>query len=681
MCIKGLQTFCYCFIFPLLLPAQVLEVFDVFHPLTNNLRSNNSKTIATFSLEIEKLAKTYEAGLPSQLNWQLPISEESHVIPLQETQIWSPHFKVFDSNNRVIKADLGRHYQYISPDTLITLSVFEDRLSAHLTVNNENYTLGASSEKTQVYGLSRADQEPGPGACYTSDEIDATIARKMQQLTKNKLTTRNQLPPVDIYFELDHLLYKEQGNSITQSVAFLASIFNGIQILYAREKINVRIHSIKVWDQPDNYLTSSGNAALRSFREYMMDTQVNPSWDVAVLVSRYSNEDSSAPNGGLANLDGLCNSAKRQVYANISATTAAFPDYSWPVFLISHEIGHTLGAPHSHSCNWPEGPLDNCYCPEGNCPDGPSVGTTGGTIMSYCYLMRPFSDRCPEFPSGTNPGVNFLLGFGEYPRALMQQNILAAACLENNALAELPNLQSDTALVFYQVNDSLVIEGLQVQNNGSAAVDSFSLQLNQKQVGLTDTLTSPDLLLSLGRLAAGDTLRLDTTLWWPQNAGQSTWTWILDPQQNISEWHEGDNWTNQNIQQNLQFPQLEISSEFNLVDTTYYFRLEQLVLHNVGGDIAAPIRLTYYLSADKELDAADFLIGANRNQWLPQKAKLSLPLTFFKPNLIVPEGEYYLISQIELVDAVIPLAYPNKWTYVLNEKIKMQAPRFGWFRN
>lgn len=681
MCIKQLQALCYCFFFPLLLSAQTPEVLDVLSPQTSNLRTNTSSALATFHLDIKTLTETYQRGLPERLNWQLPISEESLIIPLQETQIWSPEFKVFNSNNQTIIADLGRHYQYISPDTLITLSVFEDRLLAHLTFNHENYTLGASSKKKLVYGLSRSDQEPGPGACYTSDEIDATIARKMQQLTINKLTTRNQLPPVDIYFELDHFLYKEQDNSITQSLAFLGSIFNGVQLLYAREGINVRIHSIKVWDRPDNFSTNSGSAALRSFRDYISDTQANPNWDIAVLVSRYSNEDSSAPNGGMANLDGLCNSAKRQAYTNISATTAAFPDYSWPVFLISHEIGHTLGAPHSHNCSWPEGPLDNCYCPEGNCPDGPSVQTTGGTIMSYCYLKWPFSSTCPAFPSGTNPGVNFLLGFGEYPRALMQQNILTAACLENNALVGLPNLQGDTALVFYQVNDSIVIEGFQVLNNGSAAVDSFFLQLNQKRLGLTDTLAAPDLLLSLGHLAAGDTLRLDTTFWWPQNAGKATWTWILDPQQSISEWHEGDNRTSQSIQQNLQFPQLEVSSDFTLLDTTYYFKLEQLVMENVGGDIAAPIRLTYYLSYDKELDATDFLIGTNTNQWLPQKARTNLPLTFFKPNLIVPEGEYYLISQIELVDAAIPLGYPDKWTLVIEEKIKMESPRFGWFRN
>lgn len=678
---KGLQAFCYCCIFPLLLSAQTPEVFDVLRPSTNNLRSNSANTITTFDLDLETLGKAYKTGLPEKLNWQLPIRDKTVTIPLQETQVWAPQFKVFNSNNQSVTADLGRHYQYIGPDTLITLSIFEDRLSAQLTLANGNYTLGAAVYNTKLYGLAPADDGPPPGACYTSDEIDATIARKMQELRLNNLVTRNQLPPVDIYFELDHLLYKEQDNSIAQSLAFLAGVFNGIQILYAREGINVRIHSIKVWDQQDNYLTNSGNAALRSFRDYIMDTQVNPNWDIAVLVSRYSNEDSSAPNGGLANIDGLCNSAKRQAYANISSTTATFPDYSWPVFLISHEIGHTLGAAHSHNCNWPEGPLDNCYCPEGDCPEGPSVETRGGTIMSYCYLVQPFSNSCPAFPSGTNPGVNFLLGFGEYPRAIMQQNILEAACLKNNALVDLPNLQSDTAALFYQANDSLVIEGFQVWNNGSASVDSFSLQLNQRQLGLTDTLAAPDFLLNMGKLAPGDTLKLDTTIGWPQNPGASAWTWILDPQQSIAEWHEGDNWVNQAIQQNLQFPQLEISSEFNLMDTTYYFKLEQLALHNIGGDIAAPIRITYYLSSDDELDAADFLIGTNNNRWLPQKSKISLPLTFFKPNLIVPEGDYYLISQIELVNAVIPRGYPNKWTLVLKEKIKMKPPRFGWFRN
>ncbi|MEM6379679.1 MAG: M12 family metallo-peptidase, partial [Bacteroidota bacterium] len=470
------------------------------------------------------------------------------------------------------------------------------------------------------------------------------------------------------------------GESISESIVFFLGIFNGVQMLYAREGINLRLHSIKVWDQPDNFSTTNGSTALRSFRDYIRDTQVNPSWNVAVLVSRYRNEDSSAPNGGLANIDGLCNSAKRQAYANINVSTDSFPDFSWSVFLISHEIGHTIGAPHSHNCSWPEGPLDNCYCPEGDCPDGPSVATTGGTIMSYCYLSRPFQSSCPEFPSGTNPGVNFLLGFGNYPRALMHRNILEAGCLDNKSFVELPNLQSDTATTFVQVNDSLVIKGLRIWNNGSTEVDSFLVQLNQAQIGFTDTLETPDLLLRLPGIKANDTLEIDTTLLW-SSVPATHWTWIVDPQQGIREWHEGDNWVQQDLQRNYQFPQLALSMNAGLEDSTFYFKLNQFDLQNVGGDDAAPIQITYFLSSDRELDEADVLIGTNNNQWLPKQGKLSFPLVFLKPDLAMPEGRFYLIAKAELIGADIPLAYPNTWTIVLEESIQFGPPKFRWFRN
>jgi hypothetical protein len=81
-----------------------------------------------------------------------------------------------------------------------------------------------------------------------------------------------------------------------------------------------------------------------------------------------------------------------------------FPTASYPITLFSHETGHQLGSPHTHSCSWPGGPIDNCALPEdGLCQPGPTpIG--GGSIMSYCS------------------SIDFNKGIGASPRGAYSQH-------------------------------------------------------------------------------------------------------------------------------------------------------------------------------------------------------------------------------------------------------------------
>src|SRR5690606_31122177 len=104
-------------------------------------------------------------------------------------------------------------------------------------------------------------------------------------------------------------------------------------------------------------------------------------------------------------------------YAKVNPYYQPLPAYSFGVKIIAHELGHTLGSPHTHACAWngDNTAIDGCSMSEGDCPQGPIPNNdVGATIMSYC----------------TN--INFANGFGPQPALRIRQHIEASSCLSND---------------------------------------------------------------------------------------------------------------------------------------------------------------------------------------------------------------------------------------------------------
>lgn len=80
--------------------------------------------------------------------------------------------------------------------------------------------------------------------------------------------------------------------------------------------------------------------------------------------------------GGVASFTGHC----------IAPLSAAYT--------IAHEIGHTFGSPHTHSCNWPGGMIDYCAADEGGCNKPFAMARSVGSIMSYCFQGFTFHPLC-----------------------------------------------------------------------------------------------------------------------------------------------------------------------------------------------------------------------------------------------------------------------------------------------
>ncbi|MBK9508902.1 MAG: hypothetical protein IPO04_05200 [Cytophagaceae bacterium] len=69
---------------------------------------------------------------------------------------------------------------------------------------------------------------------------------------------------------------------------------------------------------------------------------------------------------------------------SLSSTVNNIPTFSWNVEVMTHEIGHNFGLPHTHNCSWSDGvnppnAIDNC---------GPTAGYTEDGCTSGPHLLR-----------------------------------------------------------------------------------------------------------------------------------------------------------------------------------------------------------------------------------------------------------------------------------------------------
>ena len=126
--------------------------------------------------------------------------------------------------------------------------------------------------------------------------------------------------------------------------------------------------------------------------------------------------------GGIAYIDVLCSTNHPcAVSTSLSTNIVEFPDYSWNVEVVTHEMGHNFGSQHTHKCVWNGNntQIDDCGSAAGDTqpcydPNNPIIPDEG-TIMSYCHLIG-------------GVGINFALGFGQQPGDVLRSEYANASC-------------------------------------------------------------------------------------------------------------------------------------------------------------------------------------------------------------------------------------------------------------
>lgn len=388
------------------------------------LRSNLPEGIV-LKIDPNALADLNKQG-PEALSLALPRDKNGQVFQMDliRVDLHTPDFKLNTSADGPIAYEPGIHYRGVlrnEAKTSVALSFFKDEVMG---------VIGFAESSNWVLGRLEGTNLRDAYTIYPEDELDfdksfdcgsSEVSQEIRQ-TENKLAELRGVTPVDktvrVYFECEYDLVTEKGGA-TGAANFINGIFNIVSLLYQNEGITVVISEIFAWTTPDAYPTNSTSNTLVSFRS------ARPTFngDIAHLVSR-----GQPSGGGIAYRPGLCN-GYGYAYSYVNSTYSAFPTYSWTANVITHEMGHNLGSPHTHDCAWNGNntPLDGCgpaagYSGTGSCVALPApTAPFKGTIMSYCHLLGTI-------------GIDLNLGFGQQPGDLIRANVSAATCLSGGGV-------------------------------------------------------------------------------------------------------------------------------------------------------------------------------------------------------------------------------------------------------
>lgn len=334
---------------------------------------------------------------------------------MYKQNISTDDFKVKDADGNFYNYKPGKYYRGIvngDYTSLVAISFFDDNVMGVIsTTEKGNVVLGKSADKLDY--VSYSDKNllgDNPFVCGVDDlEYNKQMEQQIQ-FDPDAVTSPNSENCVRIYYEVAYRPYFLNGSDVTATVDWLTGIQNNIGTLYNNDDISMALNMVKVWTYQDPYNGSYGEN-LAEFAETVTDFE----GDIAHLVK-------TPETTSVAYLNSLCTDY-RYAYSAISMTYSNVPTYSWTIMAMTHEMGHSFGSPHTHACAWNGNntAIDGCGPAWGNnegC-NGP-IPPEGGTIMSYCH--------------GVSVGINFNLGFGPQPAALIRNTIDSKACLGTSCI-------------------------------------------------------------------------------------------------------------------------------------------------------------------------------------------------------------------------------------------------------
>lgn len=184
---------------------------------------------------------------------------------------------------------------------------------------------------------------------------------------------------VDVAIETDYEYTRDIfGGNTDASAAYVATLIGAVGETTLRDlNVHLKVAYLRVWaDDSDPYTATNSWDRFFQYQDHWNANMRHIVRDNVHMLSAL--RDGSI--GGLAYLPGVCQLDYDYAYSSYLNGFFPYPleDHraeNWDVFVVGHEEGHNLGAPHTHDHS---PPIDGCGL--GDCTEA-----YGGTYMSYCH--------------------------------------------------------------------------------------------------------------------------------------------------------------------------------------------------------------------------------------------------------------------------------------------------------
>lgn len=361
------------------------------------------------------------------INLSIPLTENHSV------KVYLNRFEIFDKNTQFVERTANGSVPFTPtntvltytgiiegiPNSMVVLNFFDNQILGLLKTENDTYVIGKIGNEMDVtdnYVIFQESKKKihselkcGSDALGTPESVYEYMQKLKTDMPNDNSGFDNLLDAriaVDVDF-YTHNVYGGTQNTTNWAMALMSA---ASAIYMKEENIKLTVGYFRVWTTQDPYTSTSGNTMLNQLRAEWIANQSGVQRVITHLLTRRSNVDVA----GIAYVGVLCNNANGYgLSATLNGQIANIPNYSYDVVVVTHEIGHNFGSPHTHSCTWVGGPLDTCEFIEGGCYNGPPRPAVG-TIMSYCDLIG---------------GGSIVLDFGEQPGNLIRLRAENASCI------------------------------------------------------------------------------------------------------------------------------------------------------------------------------------------------------------------------------------------------------------
>ena len=311
------------------------------------------------------------------------------------------------------------------PDSRVLLIAARDHVRGFVAARGTVYPFGPDRRgRHRSYALRDVDPTayPRPGAFCANDlhrdQVESLLVNRSARVAAGLepppiAYTSSGLVQADAAIETDHELWAQFGSD-AQTLDYLASLAAASSAIDERDvSVRLRFSYIRLWPTAsDPWSATAPDQQLAEVRNYW----TNPANDMDAIAGPHALVhfiSGKSVQGGIAYIGSVCDPrysfGVSQVFGHFDLSD---PTQIWDVLVVTHEIGHNLGTPHTH-CYSP--PVDECYDQEANCYAGPVV-CSRGTIMSYCHLS-----------CGGLPDIDLV--FGDVVSAQIRSTVATASCL------------------------------------------------------------------------------------------------------------------------------------------------------------------------------------------------------------------------------------------------------------